>query len=88
MIDEENSLAREIKSFLECALDFTFLTIELDSACISSAITRSPYIPPAKISRGPPGESNATTGVPTERASTITLPKPSQRELETNNWEL
>ena len=53
-------------------------------ACQSPTGTRAPQRPPARISRGPTGQSVATTGVLLASASTSTLPKPSNREASAN----
>jgi hypothetical protein len=45
--------------------------------------TSGPYLPCSKISAGPLGQSELTTGQPQAKASAITLPNPSQAEERT-----
>src|SRR5690606_26096262 len=81
--DIVNSLARPInasRSQLACSLSIAAISA-LEKASRSFGATNCPYFPFSRIILGPPGQSILTTGVPTDSASTSTLPKPSQREL-------
>src|SRR3990172_4027229 len=55
-----------------------------DIATTSPTCTKSPNLPLFKISRGPVGQSVATTGIPSANASASTFGQPSARDDKAN----
>ena len=64
---------------------FNSVRVAAPIASTSSTATSGATSPPARISRGPEGQSVATTGVPSASASVKAFGDPSQREASTNS---